>query len=233
MFFFCIDFGPRNKNNINDEEKLDIDPKGEPNSTANSYDHANNIANSTISNANNSAIIKDDKTAPVLATNNSSNNVIAGDQSFRSKLANGLSVPQSAPGNVVGASGRNDNMRDIGTWSNEQISDKKQFAAANRKNLSGNQGNKKEEWDNEEEWQGDLSQTQIFTASAQKKDEPINPNDPNARFDSNFPIGHFNAEEATQKIKKAVGVSFFFIFLANYLHSFTNVMLLIFDVLDW
>jgi hypothetical protein len=27
-------------------------------------------------------------------------------------------------------------------------------------------------------------------------------------FDSNFPIGHFNAEEATQNIKKAVGVSY-------------------------
>jgi hypothetical protein len=26
------------------------------------------------------------------------------------------------------------------------------------------------------------------------------------KFDNDFPIGHFNAEEATQKIKKAVGV---------------------------
>lgn len=188
-------FGLRNNNKSGDEGKLDNDTKGESNTT-NSYDH-----------------VKEEKTAPVLLASN----VIAGDQlSFRNKLTNGLLTAQSVPTSAVGAVGtvgptsgttRNDNMRDIGTWSNEQISsDKKQFAAGNRKNLGPNQGNKKDEWDNEEEWQGDLSQTQIFTASAQKKEE-LNPNDPNARaFDSNFPIGHFNAEEATQKIKKAVGI---------------------------
>lgn len=69
----------------------------------------------------------------------------------------------------------------IGTWSNEQAE-------------------KVDEFEIEEEWQGDLSKTQIFTASTQKKDigETIEQSD--------FPIGHFNAEEATQNIKKAVGI---------------------------
>ena len=61
-----------------------------------------------------------------------------------------------------------------------------------------------------------MSQTQIFTASSQKKEggapggattAPTNEQNEPARFSTNFPIGHFNAEEATQKIKKAVGVS--------------------------
>ena len=69
----------------------------------------------------------------------------------------------------------------IGTWSNEQAG-------------------KADEFEIEEEWQGDLSKTQIFTASTQKKDisESIQQSD--------FPIGHFNAEEASQNIKKAVGI---------------------------
>jgi len=40
-----------------------------------------------------------------------------------------------------------------------------------------------------------LSQTQIFTASNQAK-----------KGDKDFPIGHFNTEEAAQKIKNAIGV---------------------------
>ncbi len=56
--------------------------------------------------------------------------------------------------------------------------------------------------ENDEEWQGDLSQTQIFTASSQAKKE-----------DTDFPIGHFNTEEAAQKIKKAIGVRHFYLFL--------------------
>jgi hypothetical protein len=53
-------------------------------------------------------------------------------------------------------------MRDIGTWSNEQIS----------KGLKRNQTNNEE--DNEEEWQGDLTQTQIFTATSQRKESNEN-----------------------------------------------------------
>ncbi len=55
-----------------------------------------------------------------------------------------------------------DNMRDIGTWSNEQIA----------KGPKRNQANNEE--DNEEEWQGDLTQTQIFTATNQRKESNEN-----------------------------------------------------------
>jgi len=85
-------------------------------------------------------------------------------------------------------------MRDIGTWSNEQIA----------KGPKRNQANNEE--DNEEEWQGDLTQTQIFTATNQRKESNENKADLKQKFDNDFPIGHFNAEEATQKIKKAVGI---------------------------
>ena len=103
-----------------------------------------------------------------------------------------------------------DNLRDIGTWSNEhaaskrkpmpggpnqqQQSQKQPQQAGHRYNSkvinnSGNvntgsvgggangavtspQANTKsgEDWENEEEWQGDLTKTQIFTASTQKKE---------------------------------------------------------------
>jgi hypothetical protein len=53
-------------------------------------------------------------------------------------------------------------MRDIGTWSNEQIP----------KGTKRNQTNNEE--DNEEEWQGDLTQTQIFTATNQRKESNEN-----------------------------------------------------------
>lgn len=148
-----------------------------------------------------------------------------------------------------------DSLRDIGTWSNEQASDKASGSNfPNKKALhynrqfnnryqgpGGGQGapnNKNaniEDYDNDEEWQGDLTKTQIFTASAQKKDhdaqqshqqqqqpaqqsQQSNESSSNSNqlvqsrpdkgkpFDSNFPIGHFDAEEATQNIKRAVGV---------------------------
>ncbi len=67
--------------------------------------------------------------------------------------------------------------------------------------------------ENDEEWQGDLSQTQIFTASSQAKKE-----------DTDFPIGHFNTEEAAQKIKKAIGVRHF-LFVLNRLISLSMMKL--------
>lgn len=148
-----------------------------------------------------------------------------------------------------------DNMRDIGTWSNEQAEANKSrraFAAAaaaragaggqggqfnntNRyansvKSSSGAAANNNstnntaaaEEWENEEEWQGDLTKTQIFTSSSVQKTTTTNVSGQKevtitaattvvpggvAPTPSAFPIGHFNAEEAAQNIKKAVGVS--------------------------
>ncbi len=77
------------------------------------------------------------------------------------------------------------NLRDIGTWSNEQAAsngrnnrnrslnqNRNQTHSANR--FSSNKANDKskdEDWENDEEWQGDLTQTQIFTPSSQKKEE--------------------------------------------------------------
>lgn len=132
--------------------------------------------------------------------------------------------------NTVGRSSKDDNLRDIGTWTNEQAdknSSNRSSSSHNKPtNFSNNNNNinsttnsnrqnnrfnnnkgvnnlrQSDDWENEEEWQGDLTQTQIFTASAQKKDENII-----GALNSDFPIGHFNAEEAAQKIKNAVGVS--------------------------
>ncbi len=59
----------------------------------------------------------------------------------------------------------NDNLRDIGTWSNEQ---------AVRPGRGGARGVRQnhDDWDNqEEEWQGDLSKTQIFTSSKQQQQQ--------------------------------------------------------------
>ena len=167
---------------------------------------------------------------------------------------------QNGGGGVVKGKFGNDNLRDIGTWSNEQAASEKNgtvesgtgagtgvgahrpgpsYAGSVANRIAANSSraahakpaapgqqqsgapaptrakNSAEEWD-QEEWQGDLSQTQIFTASSQKKDatgasvgvaSSANDQNDQSRFDSNFPIGHFNAEEATQKIKRAVGVS--------------------------
>ncbi len=58
----------------------------------------------------------------------------------------------------------NDNMRNIGTWSNEQIGKNgtKKQAAECPTNI--------EDWENnEEEWDGDLSKTQIYTATNTQK----------------------------------------------------------------
>jgi hypothetical protein len=102
---------------------------------------------------------------------------------------------------------KNDNLRDIGTWSNDQANSgaghhQKGSSSSGRigtrgynnaavgpgaaaattksahstgsvtqsKNVWKNRKNSTEEWDNDEEWQGDLTKTQIFTASNQKKD---------------------------------------------------------------
>lgn len=140
-----------------------------------------------------------------------------------------------------------DNLRDIGTWSNEQASNdpnrNKRGPHGNRagpgginnryaSTVSSGQpaggkttstttpvvGNNAEEWENEEEWQGDLTQTQIFTSSsvAQKKTDAPQAISGSSNSTSNsgeqqpgsaFSIGHFNAEEAAQNIKNAVGVS--------------------------
>lgn len=121
--------------------------------------------------------------------------------------------------NSASASEIENSLRDIGTWSNEQAapepnsnkkrsnnSNQRQQPANNRfpntksfnnPNTEGVKLNDNEE--NEEEWQGDLTQTQIFTASNQVKKEETNEN-------SDFPIGHFNTEEAAQKIKSAIGI---------------------------
>jgi hypothetical protein len=57
----------------------------------------------------------------------------------------------------------NDNMRNIGTWSNEQIGKND-----GRKPLSEWSNN--EDWENnEEDWDGDLSKTQIYTSTNVQK----------------------------------------------------------------
>ncbi|RMZ95062.1 hypothetical protein BpHYR1_031196, partial [Brachionus plicatilis] len=89
------------------------------------------------------------------------------------------------------------NLRQIGTWSNEQAGRGRRF----NQRFNGQSNVQAEEYENDEEWQGDLSKTQIFTASAQKKEFG------EAVHQSDFPIGHFNAEEASQNIKKAVGIA--------------------------
>lgn len=82
-------------------------------------------------------------------------------------------------------------------------------AVGGQKNNAGN--NIAEEWENEndEEWQGDLTKTQIFTSSAVAQKKPTDVVEQQQQPSANFPIGHFNAEEATQNIKRAVGVSSF------------------------
>lgn len=132
-----------------------------------------------------------------------------------------------------------DNLRDIGTWntdqSNKRRSSNNRFNNRDKSNNKFNNSNNNtnangnvEDWENEDEWQGDLTQTQIFTSSVQKRDQSKdsngveqsantftdkNNNNANTNVSSNqvnntndFPIGHFNAEEAAQNIKKAVGV---------------------------
>ena len=81
------------------------------------------------------------------------------------------------------------------------------------------------------EWQGDLTKTQIFTASNKSKQESAAavsaagtvsqaaPPLAAAAVASDFPIGHFNAEEAAQKIKRAVGVSLSFHHINHSLQS--------------
>jgi hypothetical protein len=104
---------------------------------------------------------------------------------------------------------REDNLKHIGTWNpNESAAQAngrvaKQNPSNNNSNTgrysNGKNSHQADDWENnDEEWQGDLSKPQIFTSSAQKKEGV------------NFPIGHFKAEEAAEKIKKAVGVSFIF-----------------------
>jgi len=129
-----------------------------------------------------------------------------------------------------------DNLRDIGTWNTEPSNNRRSSnnrhnnrdKSNNKFNNSNNNTGNAEDWENEDEWQGDLTQTQIFTSSVQKRDqskdsnevEPSantftdkNNNNANANVPNNqanntndFPIGHFNAEEAAQNIKKAVGI---------------------------
>lgn len=85
---------------------------------------------------------------------------------------------------------KDDNLRDIGTWSNEQADknssnrsssshkpahfNQQQQPAPNNRRFNPKTGavnmKQNDDWENEEEWQGDLTQTQIFTASTQKKE---------------------------------------------------------------
>jgi hypothetical protein len=72
---------------------------------------------------------------------------------------------------------KSDSLRDIGTWTNEQADRNKshnrqqQRFNANKQSGGAMNANKSvEDWENEEEWQGDLTKTQIFTSSNQKKD---------------------------------------------------------------
>lgn len=110
-------------------------------------------------------------------------------------------------------------MRDIGTWSNEQAQSNQQnrnkrygnhWNRSNNSNQARNANQQVEELENDEEWQGDLTQTQIFTASTQKKENLVEPaQQPHVEQQqqtNDFPIGHFNAEEASHNIKKAVGI---------------------------
>lgn len=121
-----------------------------------------------------------------------------------------------------------DSLRDIGTWSNEQATsesnNRRSYKSNNRqqqqnnnrhlnkKNLNGQNNEylkQNEDLDNDEEWQGDLTKTQIFTASNQNKqatEEAGNDSTKRDEFNSDFPIGHFNTEEAAQKIKNAIGI---------------------------
>lgn len=141
---------------------------------------------------------------------------------------------------VVAGSLSGDNFRHMGTWSNENNDSNRNRRmmnnnrngpgagaappGGNRFNNQRQQGNQSQsnklevdEWDNEEEWQGDLTKPQIFTSSAQQKKEtessvPAQQIAQQNTARSDFTIDHFNAEEAAQKIKKAVGViSFLFI----------------------
>ena len=79
-----------------------------------------------------------------------------------------------------------DSLRDIGTWSNEQAAHRNNRRQNNFNNNrytnkpfphTGPQPNPNEEvklnddLENDEEWQGDLNQTQIFTPTVQKKEE--------------------------------------------------------------
>jgi hypothetical protein len=91
--------------------------------------------------------------------------------------------------NVQKSSEYQSNMRDIGTWNNKQMNNRFQNKPHNRHMNNNNSNNgrktfpntqndcsnpaKEEEWENDEEWQGDLTQTQIFTPSVQKKEESV------------------------------------------------------------
>ena len=87
-----------------------------------------------------------------------------------------------------------DNLRDIGTWSNEQADHRQQQLPQrhrnynrnnntsnhrvnnNNNNLNSNMNkNGNEEFENDEEWQGDLTQTQIFISSSAQKKEIVEP----------------------------------------------------------
>ena len=82
-----------------------------------------------------------------------------------------------------------DSLRDIGTWSNEQATsesnNRRGNKSGNRQQNNNRNSNKKnmngqdnefpkqnEDLENDEEWQGDLTKTQIFTASSQSKQVP-------------------------------------------------------------
>lgn len=135
------------------------------------------------------------------------------------KLTNGAASPTAvtaAPtvASVVAADGappprRSDNMRDIGTWSNEQAAQRGHPQRGNTRFAQQQQTKSAaaDEWENDEEWQGDLTKTQIFTSSqaAKRSDGAQAPSAPHPPTTS-FPIGHFDAEEAAQNIKKAVGI---------------------------
>lgn len=178
-------------------------------------------------------------------------NGVDGSSTESNKLTNGVAT--TAASIVAGGPprrGSRDNLRDIGTWSNDQADNTRgnkrpggglrgpgnyaatatrgRYAAA----AAGADKTATETEQDEEEWQGDLTKTQIFTSSTvtQKKTDGsampggvanssstnAMPNAANAISSQQtcFPIvSHFNAEEAAQNIKKAVGVSIFLLLL--------------------
>ena len=87
--------------------------------------------------------------------------------------------------NEQAAKSHEDSLRDIGTWSNEQAAHRNNRRNFNNNNNrytnktfphTGPQPNEEvklvnEDLENDEEWQGDLNQTQIFTPTVQKKEE--------------------------------------------------------------
>jgi len=128
---------------------------------------------------------------------------------------------------------REDNLKDIGTWSNEQADKNSSnrsssshksnhFVNASNNNRQNNRYNnntnnnhntnaknggsgvnslrQNDDWENDEEWQGDLTQTQIFTASAQKKENNAETRSVKANFFYSFKLKNILSEAFIFKV---------------------------------